>query len=67
MLKSTTNADCPYFLNSKQLCFGYHRKRAALHKEIKVIKELIDCHDCASFLICCDTLYTRPKNLSSAF
>ena len=49
MLKSTTNADCPYFVIQGYLSSLEFNRRAALIKIIIVIKELIEGHDSFSF------------------
>ena len=66
MLKSTTNADCPYFCCSENLILllGFHKSRAA---HGKVIIKLVHKHGYSSFVICCDTLYSYFENLSIAF
>ena len=45
MLKSTTNADCPYFVIQGYLSSLEFNHRAALAVIIKVIKELVCRHD----------------------
>lgn len=45
MLKSTTNADCPYFVIQGYLSSLEFNHRAALAVIIKVIKELFCRHD----------------------
>lgn len=67
MLKSTTNADCPYFCYSENLILllGFHKSRAA-HGKVIIIK-LVHKHGYSSFVICCDTLYSYFENLSIAF
>jgi len=50
MLKSTTNADCPYCIIQGYVLSLEFNLRAALIKIIKVIKELIEGHDGFSFL-----------------
>lgn len=44
MLKSTTNADCPYFVIQGYLSSLEFNHRAALAVIIKVIKELVCRH-----------------------
>ena len=49
MLKSTTNADCPYCIIQRYVLYLEFYLRAALIKIIKVIKKLIEGHDGFSF------------------
>ena len=65
MLKSTTNADCPYFVIQGYLSSHEYNHRAA-HSKVIIIK-LVHKHGYFSFVICCDTLYTHLENLSIAF
>lgn len=66
---SIPDADCPFrlFRENQMLSLGYHIRRAALDKIIKVIEILIYCHDDTLPVICCKLLYTDLNDLSSAF
>ena len=66
---SIPDADCPFrsFRENQMLSLGYHIRRAALDKIIKVIEILIYCHDDTLPVICFKLLYTDPNDLSSAF
>ena len=57
MLKSINECGLTVFNSSKPLWGGDHRRRAALDKVIKVIKELLVCHD-YSLLVMIFVYYT---------
>ena len=65
MLKSTTNADCPYFFIQGYLSSLEFNHRAALAVIIKVIKELVCRHDFSPSL-CRFGLGLSMKNKKSA-
>ena len=65
MLKSTTNADCPYFVIQGYLSSLEFNRRAALAVIIKVIKELVCRHDFSPSL-CRFGLGLSMKNKKSA-
>ena len=65
MLKSTTNADCPYFVIQGYLSSLELNRRAALAVIIKVIKELVCRHDFSPSL-CRFGLGLSMKNKKSA-
>ena len=65
MLKSTTNADCPYFVIQGYLSSLEFNHRAALAVIIKVIKELVCRHDFSPSL-CRFGLGLSMKNKKSA-
>jgi len=57
------NADCPYCGGSVRIS----QARAALHKEIKRIRNLIDSHDRPSFLSDFSILYTSADKIAIGF
>ena len=65
MLKSMTNADCPYFVVQGYLSSLEFNHRAALTVIIKVIKELVCRHDFSPSL-CRFGLGLSMKNKKSA-
>ena len=65
MLKSTTNADCPYFVIQGYLSSLEFNHRAALAVIIKIIKELVCRHDFSPSL-CRFALGLSMKNKKSA-
>ena len=66
MLKSTTNADCPYFVIQGYLSSLEFNRRAALAVIIKVIKELVCRHDFSPSL-CRFGLVLSMKNKNPQF